>query len=114
MACDNPTVPSVSKQEPDSIGPALQAKAPDHAPPSDQNGDVRNESPVESRFHPYSSSSKQKKTVRTRTPSACERCKLAKAKCSELRPCPRCVKFGESSTCFTNPPEVQHKVTDIC
>ena len=40
-----------------------------------------------------------RRVVRSRTPSACVRCKAAKAKCSEQRPCPRCLRSGDAVAC---------------
>jgi hypothetical protein len=40
-----------------------------------------------------------RRVVRSRTPSACARCKAAKAKCSEQRPCPRCLRSGDAVAC---------------
>eukprot|EP00292_Cryptomonas_paramecium_P015418 CAMPEP_0113674824 /NCGR_PEP_ID=MMETSP0038_2-20120614/7659_1 /TAXON_ID=2898 /ORGANISM="Cryptomonas paramecium" /LENGTH=135 /DNA_ID=CAMNT_0000591499 /DNA_START=369 /DNA_END=773 /DNA_ORIENTATION=- /assembly_acc=CAM_ASM_000170 len=45
------------------------------------------------------SSGNVRRVVRSRTPSACVRCKAAKAKCSEQRPCPRCLRSGDAVAC---------------
>eukprot|EP00291_Cryptomonas_curvata_P001407 CAMPEP_0172197504 /NCGR_PEP_ID=MMETSP1050-20130122/27505_1 /TAXON_ID=233186 /ORGANISM="Cryptomonas curvata, Strain CCAP979/52" /LENGTH=117 /DNA_ID=CAMNT_0012874095 /DNA_START=394 /DNA_END=744 /DNA_ORIENTATION=- len=37
--------------------------------------------------------------IRARAVTACKKCRKARAKCSDMRPCPRCVKHGVESSC---------------
>ena len=47
---------------------------------------------------------------RQRVSAACDYCKSSKTKCSDFRPCARCLRAGRGTTCTDSDPVTDHQV----